>query len=94
MREGDVLGPLLLAAADGNLHELPPTRLDLAPAAAGLNARTGRGWTERVLGLLETHGPFTLAWLEALLRAADQRASKLDTADPLLSVRIAEGGDA
>ena len=94
VREGDVLGPLLLAAADGNLHELPPTRLDLAPAAAGLNARTGRGWTERVLGLLETHGPFTLAWLEALLRAADQRASKLDTADPLLSVRIAEGGDA
>jgi CRISPR-associated endonuclease/helicase Cas3 len=94
VREGEVLGSLLLAAADGSLYELPPIPLNLAPAANGLNARTGRGWTERVLGLLQTHGPFTLAWLEALLRAADQRASKLNTADPLLAVQIAEGGDA
>ena len=81
---GDELPPLLLTAADGTRHALPATRLDLAPATAGLNPRTGRGWTERVLGLLQRHGPFTLAWLEALLRAADQRASRLNSADPLL----------
>ncbi len=74
-----------LTAADGTRHQLPASRLDLAPAAAGLNSRTGRGWTERVLDLLDRHGPFTLAWLEALLRAADQRASRDTTlSDPLL----------
>jgi CRISPR-associated endonuclease/helicase Cas3 len=84
VREGDILPPLTLATADGNFFELPATRLDLAPAAAGLSLRTGASWTERVLGLLATHGPFTLAWLEALLRAADQRASRRRVADPLL----------
>jgi CRISPR-associated endonuclease/helicase Cas3 len=93
VREGEAIGPLLLAAADGSLHELPAVSLDLSPAAAGLNARTGRGWTERALGLLETHGPFTLAWFEALFRAADQRASRLDTPDPLLTGAAAKGGE-
>ena len=58
--------------------------LDLAPAAAGLNRATGMGWTERVLGLLERFGPFTLAWLEALIIGADRRASRLTLDDPLL----------
>lgn len=80
LQQGDELPALPLAAADGTHHLLPPTRIDLAPAAAGLNPGTGRGWTERALGLLKRHGPFTLAWLEALLRAADQRASS----DPTL----------
>ena len=38
-------------------------------------------WSERVLDLVERFGPFTLAWLKALLRAADQRASKEKVAD-------------
>ncbi|MGF1643460.1 MAG: DEAD/DEAH box helicase [Thiotrichales bacterium] len=85
IREGDCLPPLLLTTADGTPCELPTSRLDLAPAAAGLNPSTGRGWTERVLSLLGTHGPFTLAWLEALLRAADQRASRdMTLSDPIL----------
>lgn len=94
VRDGEVLGPVSLFSASGALSQLPATVLDLAPASGGLNARTGRGWTERVLALLDHHGPFTLAWLEALLRAADHRASRLLTPDPLLEVAPAEGGPA
>jgi len=84
LRDGDKLPPVGLYINDGATQELPPTRLDLAPAAAGLNPRTGAGWTERVLDLLDRFGPFTLAWLEALLRAADQRASRSNVRDELL----------
>ena len=87
VREGDVLPPLLLAGADGEFFRLPPTALDLSLSEAGLSPRTGRSWTERVLSLVERHGPFTLAWLEALLRAADQRASWQRIADKLLLER-------
>ncbi len=76
VRDGDVLPSLRLAAADGERYRLPAAELVLAPASVGLNPHTGRGWTERVLGLLKHHGPFALAWLEALIRAADQRASR------------------
>jgi len=84
IQSGDTLPPLTLAAGDGSLHTLPETRLDLAPAAAGLSLHTGASWTERVLGLLARHGPFALAWLEALLIAADRRSSRAPLADPLL----------
>jgi len=84
LRDGDLMPPMLLASSDRTFHSLPQTCIDLAPAAAGLNPRTGPSWTERVLGLLATHGPFTLAWLEALLRAADQRASRMAVPDELL----------
>ena len=84
VREGDILPPLLLAAADGSFRQLPATGLDLSPSEAGLSPRTGRSWTERVLNLIERLGPFTLAWLEALLRSADQRASRRTIPDRLL----------
>ena len=75
--EGDILPPVLLAGVDGEYHQLPATALDLAPSEAGLSPRTGSSWSERVLNLVERFGPFTLAWLETLLRAADQRMSAL-----------------
>jgi len=43
-----------------------------APPFAGLPS-----WTERVLALRDSVGPFRLAFLETLLRAADERASIL-----------------
>lgn len=85
LRDGDILPPLCLADPEGRIHTLPATPLDLAPASVGLSSTTGASWSERVLGLLQRHGPFTLAWLEALLRAADQRATRRPLADPLLA---------
>jgi CRISPR-associated endonuclease/helicase Cas3 len=38
-------------------------------------------WIERALDLLDELGPFRLAYLEALLRAADQRASAHERAE-------------
>ncbi|MDP2324674.1 MAG: hypothetical protein Q8N51_11655, partial [Gammaproteobacteria bacterium] len=92
VRDGEILPATALVTAAGEILELPPGTLHLEAAAAGLNPRTGRGWTERVLGLLERHGPFALAYLEALLRAADQRASRNPVADPLLEADNAEHG--
>jgi CRISPR-associated endonuclease/helicase Cas3 len=85
IRDGDALPALPLTGVGGALQVSPVSALELAPSAAGLDARTGRGWTERCLDLLKAHGPFRLAWLEACLRAADMRASRTTTSDPLLS---------
>lgn len=66
--DGDVLPAVELPGG----RALPPTRLDLSPM------RMGEGsWTERLLALRDDPllGPFRLAYLEALLRAADGRAS-------------------
>jgi CRISPR-associated endonuclease/helicase Cas3 len=40
------------------------------------SARYGASWSDRMFELLEVFGPFNMGYLEALLRAADQRASK------------------
>lgn len=92
VRDGELLPALTLIDAEGQCAELPSSRLRLDAASAGLNAVTGRGWTERVLGLLQRHGPFALAYREALLRAADQRASRVPVADPLLEEQNAPHG--
>jgi len=81
---GDVLPAFELSGADGATMPLPSLELDTAPASMGLDPRFGSSWTERVGGLLQRHGPFRLAYLEAILRAADVRASRLTSEDPRL----------
>jgi len=53
----------------------PAITLSLAPMELGLSDDGQPSWAERVLGLLDNYGPFRLAYLEALLCAADRRAS-------------------
>lgn len=84
VREGDILPPVLLATEDGRFEQLPASVLTLAPAGIGLSPVTGRAWTERVLRLMARWSSFQLAYLEALLRVADQRASRQPVADPLI----------
>jgi CRISPR-associated endonuclease/helicase Cas3 len=87
VRDDDVLPAISL---DG-VSSLPALSLTLAPAALGLSPSTGRSWRDRTESLLRTHGPGALAYLEALLIAADRRASKLTTADPLLAEGMSGG---
>jgi CRISPR-associated endonuclease/helicase Cas3 len=56
--------------------QLPETKLDLDIMQLGDSLRCGASWSTRTQRLLEEHGPFRLAWLEALLRIADWRASE------------------
>jgi CRISPR-associated endonuclease/helicase Cas3 len=66
--EGDKLPPVDL----GNGSRCPETVLSLAPMRLGGD----ESWTARALALLTELGPFKLAYLEAVLRAADVRASQ------------------
>jgi CRISPR-associated endonuclease/helicase Cas3 len=88
VREGDHLPAVMLATANGDYVGLPETELSLSPAAIGLSSQTGRSWTDRTLGLVQRHSAFQLGYLEALLRAADIRASK----SPIVDVLISQGG--
>jgi CRISPR-associated endonuclease/helicase Cas3 len=81
VKEDDVLPPIELIDGQEGLCSL---RLTLDPAALGLSHRTGISWRERCLGLVKRLGPTQLAYLEAILRAADLRASRMETSDPLL----------
>jgi CRISPR-associated endonuclease/helicase Cas3 len=83
VREGDELPETFLQEG---APPVPALLLTLEPAALGLSRRTGTSWAERVANLLECHGATNLAYLEACLRAADIRASQLDTPDPLILV--------
>lgn len=81
VREGDRLPPVVIVPGEPPAPELA---LTLEPAALGLSPRTGASWRERCDGLLGRFGPAGLAFLEALLRAADVRASRATTDDPSL----------
>ena len=82
IREGDCLPSLQL---DDSQEPIPELRLTLEPATLGLSMRTGASWRERCLALQDRHSPTTLAYLESLLRAADIRASRLKTGDPMIA---------
>jgi len=82
IRNGDRLPPLSVQDSGGTQCVLPETELALTPAAMGFSPRTGPSWNERSLTVLSRHGPFALAWLEALARVCDIRASRLRTMDP------------
>jgi CRISPR-associated endonuclease/helicase Cas3 len=60
---------------DGLPRCLIPAMLSLDLMELGLSPRFGVSWRERTQLLLERLGPFQLGYLEALLRAADCRAS-------------------
>lgn len=84
VKDGDFIPSITLVDSRNAYSRLPGFKVDLSPANAGLNPSTGSGWTERVLRLLNQYGPFALAWLEAIFRAADQRASRLLVKDDLI----------
>jgi CRISPR-associated endonuclease/helicase Cas3 len=88
VKDRESLPALHLMDAQGQFVELPESLMDLSPSAVGLSARTGRSWVDRVLGLLYRYGPFTLAYFEAVIRAADQRASRSPESDPLLKAHF------
>jgi len=64
----DQFGPVALSTDE----TCPATTLDLSPMQLGGE----QSWTARSLALRDQLGPFKLAYLESLLRAADLRASK------------------
>ena len=69
--EGDELPSLDL----GGGERWAGGRLTLSAMELGWDETTHESWTERTRSLLTRFGPFRLAWMEALLRLADWRAS-------------------
>ena len=69
-----------LPAVDlGDGLAIDETDLDMSIAQIGLDENGQRSWLDRTLGLLEWLGPFQLAYLESIVRAADMHASKKES---------------
>ncbi len=62
----------------GNGFRTDETQLNMSIAQIGVDQNGQRSWLERTLDLLEWLGPFKLAYLEGIVRAADMRASKME----------------
>jgi CRISPR-associated endonuclease/helicase Cas3 len=81
IREGT---PVSGFSMDGKL--LPETRaLSIACRQMGRSADGLESWTQSVLRLLDHFGPFRLAYYEALVRAADCRASKAPSTNVVIA---------
>lgn len=77
VRDNDKLIPCQLPSVDLKASLVAPgVTLMLDPMELGLSDKYGPSWRERMQTLLERLGPFRLAYLEGLLRAADCRASE------------------
>jgi CRISPR-associated endonuclease/helicase Cas3 len=85
VREGDRLPMVVLV---GGEPAVPAVTLTLSPAEVGLSRRTGVSWRTRCISLIDRHGPTALAFLEAILRAADVRASRLKTKDTAFEAEV------
>ncbi len=68
---GDVLSEIKITEQE----TYPQITLQLDIMQLG-ESKMGPSWTARTQELLSVHGPFRLAWLESLVRIADQRASR------------------
>jgi CRISPR-associated endonuclease/helicase Cas3 len=76
VRDADTLPACQIPAADWKTgFRAPEVTLSLDLMELGLSSHYGASWRERMQSLLERLGPFRLAYLEGLLRAADCRAS-------------------
>jgi CRISPR-associated endonuclease/helicase Cas3 len=76
VRDGDALPACQIPSVElQSTLVAPEVTLTLDPMELGLSQRYGASWRERMQFLLERLGPFQLAYLEGLLRAADCRAS-------------------
>jgi CRISPR-associated endonuclease/helicase Cas3 len=77
VRDGDSLPPCAIPSSELKIGLVAPeVTLNLDLMELGLSEQYGASWRERMIGLLERIGPFRLAFLEGLLRAADCRASE------------------
>lgn len=91
--------PVTGFSMDGN--PLPATpALSITCRQMGRSADGSESWTQSVLRLLSHFGPFRLAYFEAIVRAADCRASAapitnvvMATPQPAASLPIGVGGD-
>ncbi|MEE9911028.1 MAG: CRISPR-associated helicase Cas3' [Deltaproteobacteria bacterium] len=68
-------GDILPVTELGGGIQMPATMLNLAFMEMGDNPETGPSWLARMLELRDSLKPFRLAFLEALMRIADWRAS-------------------
>jgi CRISPR-associated endonuclease/helicase Cas3 len=80
--EGDELPPIQL---DG--LNMPATTLNLELMKMGSDEKGRPSWLARMIDLRDRLGPFRLAYLETLLRAADMRASAAEAANGAALVR-------
>ena len=73
---GIKVGGDFLQAFSSKPVSIKDTRIDMSIAHLGHTESSGQSWTERMLALRDEYGPFRLAFLETLVRAADGLASK------------------
>jgi CRISPR-associated endonuclease/helicase Cas3 len=84
VKDGDELRSVELMGAGSERLKVGRILLDVDTLAAiGLNSTYGDSWRERVEKQLRLRGPFQLAYLEALFRAADWRASASSVVEEL-----------